>query len=172
MTLSINGLNFLPHRMWSLENISQARAFSLFIIMIIIIINMFILIIFAACGVSFNESSGEVSSPNFPDYFPTSQSPCSWRITVPSGRIKLTFHYFILEPNRETFCTSQSVGARLAITNVDSNDNRTPFELCGQEIPPPVYSVGKFMTLTLTVGAKARPGFNLSYETITDDTCE
>ena len=41
-------------------------------------------------------SSGFVSSPNFPGNFLPSQQ-CIWIITVPSGRIKLSFLNFTLD---------------------------------------------------------------------------
>jgi len=106
-----------------------------------------------------------VSSPNFPGDFPPN-SLCIWNITVPSGRIKLSFFNFTFEPNDQTQCSSNDQGARLKITNVAHS---TPFELCGRSIPAPVYSVGDYLGIQLHTHTNGYSGFNASYETVTDE---
>uniref|UniRef100_A0A3B4YSD3 Zgc:154142 n=1 Tax=Seriola lalandi dorsalis TaxID=1841481 RepID=A0A3B4YSD3_SERLL len=51
----------------------------------------------APCGGSFSSDQGEITSPNWPsDYH--SQSVCTWRITVPSGKsIHVAFTHFELQ---------------------------------------------------------------------------
>ena len=121
-------------------------------------------IFFAACqpgGIALTgASSGFVSSPNFPGDFPPNFL-CIWNITVPSGRIKLSFFNFTFEPNDQ--------GARLKITNVAHS---TPFELCGRSIPAPVYSVGDYLGIQLHTHTNGYSGFNASYETVTDEMCK
>ena len=112
-----------------------------------------------------------MSSPNFPGNFPQS-STCTWTINVPSGRIKLTFHNFTLNPNENTDCTGGAQGVRVIITNVASDDDHTPFRLCGQTIPAPVYSVSTSMQIQLITDTLVYSGFNASYETITDEMCK
>ncbi|XP_044177300.1 deleted in malignant brain tumors 1 protein-like isoform X2 [Acropora millepora] len=122
------------------------------------------------CGSILNGStSGSLSSPNFPALFPSGQTQgCSWTIRVPSGRIKLIFHNFTLEEQGNSNCVGAQ-GARLRITNVASDDNQANFVLCGPMLPFPVYSTGNFMSLTLVSATNDVPGFNASYETITDE---
>ena len=128
---------------------------------------------FSACGAILNGSaSGSLSSPNFPALFPSGQTQgCSWTIRVPNGRIKLVFHNFTLEEQGNSNCVGAQ-GARLSITNVASDDNQRNFALCGPKLPSPVYSTGNFMTLTLVSATNNVPGFNASYETITDEMCK
>ncbi|KAL9973057.1 hypothetical protein ACROYT_G019466 [Oculina patagonica] len=123
------------------------------------------------CGDALTGSSGFLTSKNFPGDF-SQYEDCAWNITVPAGHIiKLTFLNFTLEPNQNTDCTSAS-GARLSITNVASNDNNSPFQLCGQKVPAPVYSVGNFIQVRLISGNNVFSGFNASYEAITEnDIC-
>lgn len=84
-------------------------------------------------------SSGFVASSNFPNNFDP-QKICVWTITVPSGRVKLSFLNFTLEKGQNTDCSGPNFGgASLIITNVASDDGRSPFRLCGQSIPDPVY---------------------------------
>ena len=98
---------------------------------------------------------------------------CSWTITVPSGRIKLSFLNFTLEPDQNTDCTGPNQGgASVTITNIASNDGRNPFKLCDQNIPDPVYSDANSIQITLLTTSSAVPGFNASYETVTDEMCK
>ena len=53
-----------------------------------------------------------------------------------------------------------------------SDDNQANFVLCGPMLPFPVYSTGNFMSLTLVSATNDVPGFNASYETITDEMCK
>lgn len=127
------------------------------------------LFFYAACvspGDILNGSSGFFSSPNFPNNFPTNNN-CTWNITVPAGRIiKVTFVNFTLEPGQNTACRGESEGARVFITNVASDDGEQEFQLCGRDLPTPVYSVGNSIQVRLRSLANGYPGFNASYEAI------
>ena len=104
-------------------------------------------------------SSGLFVSPNFPNNFPQ-YSRCIWNITVTSGYIiKLTFHHFVLDPYPYT--------ARVTITNVASDDRREPFQLYGQSVPSPVYSVGNSIQVIFTAFTAQFSGFNASFTAIT-----
>ena len=118
-------------------------------------------------------SSGFVASPNFPNNFDASQR-CVWTITVPSGRIKLSFLNFTLEPGQNTDCSGSNLGgASVTITNIASDDGRTNnFKLCGQTIPAPVYSDTNSIQITLRTSSNAVAGFNASFETVTDEMCK
>ena len=97
---------------------------------------------------------------------------CVWTITVPSGRIKLSFLNFTLEQGQTTDCRGAPGGALVEITNIASNDGREPFTLCGQNIPDPVYSDTNSIQITLKTASNELPGFNASYETVTDEMCK
>lgn len=91
-------------------------------------------------------------------------------ITVPSGRVKLSFLNFTLEKGQNTDCSGPNFGgASLIITNVASDDGRSPFRLCGQSIRDPVYSDASSIQITLITSTNALLGFNASYETVTND---
>ena len=83
----------------------------------------------------------------------------------------MIFHNFTLEKQGNSNCVGAQ-GARLSITNVASDDNQVNFTLCGPMLPFPVYSTGNFMSLTLVSATNDVPGFNASYETITDEMCK
>ena len=92
---------------------------------------------------------------------------------MPSGyTIEVTFLNFTLGPNQKSDCSEPAPGARVTITNVASNDERQPFQLCGQSIPQPVYSKGNFMQVTLTTPANVYSGFNASYRAIAANACK
>ena len=122
----------------------------------------------AACTSSeyLNGFSGFFSTPNFPSNYPQ-YSKCTWNITVPSGYIiKLSFLYFRLEPHQYFPCYNNPE-ARVTVTNVASDDGYQPFMLCGQSLPPPVYSVGNSVQVIFTSLSSQYPGFNASYTAIT-----
>ena len=114
-----------------------------------------------------NGFSGFFSTPNFPSNFPQ-YSRCTWNITVPSGYIiKLSFFYFRLEPNQYSPCYYDAPGARVTVTNVASDDGYQPFMLCGQSLPPAVYSVGNSVQVIFTSLSSQYPGFSATYTAIT-----
>ena len=122
----------------------------------------------AACtsGQYLNGFSGFFSTPNFPSNYPQ-YSKCTWNITVPSGYIiKLRFPYFRLEPHQYIPCYAFPE-ARVAITNVASDDGYQPFMLCGQSLFPPVYSIGNSVQVIFTSRRSQYPGFNATYTAIT-----
>ena len=123
----------------------------------------------AACtsGKYLNGFSGFFSTPNFPRNY-TQYSTCIWNITVPSGYIiKISFLYFELGPHKRIPCYSDVPEARVTVTNVASDDGYQPFMLCGQSLPPPVYSVGNSVQVIFTSLSSQYPGFNATYTAIT-----
>ncbi|CAH3166441.1 unnamed protein product [Porites lobata] len=118
-------------------------------------------------GEYLNGFSGFFSTPNFPNNYPQ-YSKCTWNITVPSGYIiKLSFLYFGLEPYQYILCYYYAPGARVTVTNVASDDGYQPFMLCGQSLPPAVYSVGNSVQVIFTSLNSQYPGFNATYTAIT-----
>jgi len=86
---------------------------------------------------------------------------------VPFGRsIKVTFFSFTLEQNQSSACIGEPEGASVFITNVASDDGAQEFQLCGRELPAPVYSVGNTIQVRLRSAGNGYPGFNASYEAI------
>ena len=134
--------------------------------MILKLINLFS---YAACvspGDSLSGSTGNFSSPNFPNNFPTN-SHCNWTITVPAGRIiKVTFFTFALDPFHNTNCLGGNGIPHVFISNVASDDALSEFKICGTNLPRPVYSVGNSIQVRLLTGGNAYQGFNASYEAI------
>ena len=84
----------------------------------------------------------------------------------------MSFLNFTLEPGQTTDCSSPPGGAFVEITSIASNDGDNPFRLCGQNIPDPVYSEANSIQISLTATSNALPGFNASYETVTDEMCK
>ena len=127
----------------------------------------------AACnssGLVLSGSSGFLWSPNFPNNFPAN-SNCTWNITVPSRKIiKMSFLSFTLESGQLRNCAGAPPGsARVSITNVASDDGKTPFQLCGQDLPAPVYSEGNSIQVRFVSGSTIERGFNASYEAMNKD---
>ena len=85
----------------------------------------------------------------------------------------MSFLNFTLEQGQNTDCTGSNLGgASVTITNIASDDGRSPFQLCGQNIPDPVYSDTNSIQITLKTASNELPGFNASYETVTDEMCK
>ena len=107
--------------------------------------------------------------PQFPNSF-IANSNCTWNITVPTGSIiKLSFFSFTLEPNKGSACIGEPPGARVFITNVASDNGRQDFQICGQDLPDPVYSVGNSILVRLQSLSNVYSGFNASYEAIDEE---
>ena len=61
--------------------------------------------------------------------------------------------------------------ARVFISNVASHGGKPgDFKICGQKLPPPVYSDGNFLQVTFESRATVNKGFNASFEAIDRDT--
>ena len=122
--------------------------------------------------VNLNGWSGYFWSPNFPNNFPTNRTS-TWNITVPSGKIiKLIFFKFTLVTGENDDCAGAvPASARVFISNVASHDGKPgDFKICGQKLPPPVYSDGNFLQVTFESRATVNKGFNASFEAIDRDT--
>ena len=137
-----------------------------FVLIDVKLINLFT---YTACvppGDVLGGSTGNFSSPNFPNNF-SANSNCSWTITVPAGRIiKVTFFSFALHPTHNTNCGGGSGIPHVSITNVASDDAQNEFKICGERLPDPVYSVGNSIQVRLITGDNIYQGFNASYEAI------
>ena len=131
---------------------------------------------FSACsylGESINTFSGHISSPNFPNNYDANRI-CTWNITVPGGKIiKLTFLNFTLVAGENDDCAGAAAdSARVFITNVASHGGKpNDFKICGQKLPPPVYSEGNFIQVRFeSRTGPVNKGFNATFEAIDGDS--
>ncbi|XP_066025209.1 uncharacterized protein [Pocillopora verrucosa] len=124
-------------------------------------------------GKSINATSGHISSPNFPNNYNTN-SVCTWNITVPGGKtIKLTFLSFTLVAGENDDCAGAAAdSARVFITNVASHGGKpNDFKICGQKLPPPVYSEGHFIQVRFeSRTGLVNKGFNAIFQAIEGDS--
>ena len=124
-------------------------------------------------GESINATSGQISSPNFPNNYDTNRI-CTWNITVTGGKIiKLTFLNFTLVAGENDDCGGAAAeSARVFITNVASHEGKpNDFKSCGQKLPAPVYSGGNFIQVRFESRAgPVNKGFNVTFEAIDGDS--
>ena len=120
-----------------------------------------------------NASSGHISSLNFPDVYEANRI-CTWNITVPHGKIiKLTFLNFTLVAGENDDCAGAAAdSARVFITDVASHGGKpNDFKICGQKLPPPVYSEGNVIQVRFeSRTGLVHKGFNATFETIYRDS--
>ena len=100
---------------------------------------------------------------------------CTWNITVPHGKIiKLTFLSFTLVAGENDDCAGAAAdSARVFITDVASHGGKpNDFKICGQKLPPPVYSEGNFIQVRFESGTPSlvNKGFNATFEAIDGDS--
>ena len=99
---------------------------------------------------------------------------CTWNITVPHGKIiKLTFLNFTLVAGENDDCAGAAADSALVfITNVASHEGKpNDFKICGQKLPPPVYSEGNVIQVRFeSRTGLVHKGFNATFETIYRDS--
>ncbi|XP_061657366.1 bone morphogenetic protein 1-like isoform X3 [Syngnathoides biaculeatus] len=112
----------------------------------------------AGCDLVVNGVSGTISSPNWPEKYP-SKKACTWTLsTTPGHRIKLVFNEIDMEAHLE--CAYD----RLEI--FDGTDVRAPSlaRVCGAKKPSPVISSDKAMFLRFfSDNSVQKRGFKASY---------
>ena len=65
---------------------------------------------------------------------------------------------------------ASDASARVFISNVASHGGKPgDFEICGQNLPPPVYSDGNFLQVIFESRTTVSKGFNASFEAIDRD---
>ena len=93
---------------------------------------------------------------------------------MPGGKIiKLTFLNFTLVAGENDDCAGAAdSSARVFITNVASHGgNPNDFKICGQKLPPPVYSEGNFIQVRFeSRTGLVNKGFNATFEAIDGDS--
>uniref|UniRef100_A0A8C3G5H6 Metalloendopeptidase n=1 Tax=Cyclopterus lumpus TaxID=8103 RepID=A0A8C3G5H6_CYCLU len=112
----------------------------------------------AGCDHAVNTVSGTMSSPNWPDKYP-SKKACTWSLsTTPGHRIKLVFNEIDMEAHLE--CTYDHLEI------FDGRDSRAPSLglFCGTKKPSPVVSTGNKMFLRFfSDNSVQKRGFEASY---------
>ncbi|XP_034754496.1 dorsal-ventral patterning tolloid-like protein 1 isoform X1 [Etheostoma cragini] len=114
----------------------------------------------AECEHKIHSPSGTLSSPNWPDKYP-SRKECTWDITAtPGHRIKIAFNEFEIEQHQE--CAYDHLEA----FDGDSDTAAILGRLCGSKIPEQLLSTGNKMYLRFISDASVqRKGFQASHST-------
>nr|VZI15898.1 unnamed protein product [Spirometra erinaceieuropaei] len=112
-----------------------------------------------ACGGLLNADNGDISSPEFPDWYPPN-SKCVWNIEVPLGfSVVLTFENFELED------TPDCQYDYLKIFDGPSDSSPLLRTSCGTQIPADISSTGNTMTVVFgTDEFGHKTGFRARFE--------
>ncbi|XP_076614626.1 bone morphogenetic protein 1-like [Chaetodon auriga] len=112
----------------------------------------------AGCDHAINSVSGTISSPNWPDRYP-SKKACTWSLSMtPGHRIKLVFNEIDMEAHLECAYDHLEI--------FDGRDMRVPTlgRFCGTKKPSPVISSGNKMFLRFfSDNSVQKRGFEASY---------
>ncbi|XP_047573691.1 tolloid-like protein 1 isoform X4 [Lutra lutra] len=114
----------------------------------------------AECEQKIHSPSGFITSPNWPDKYP-SRKECTWEIsTTPGHRIKLAFSEFEIEQHQECAYDHLEV--------FDGETEKSPIlgRLCGNKIPEPLVATGSNMFVRFVSDASVqRKGFQATHST-------
>ncbi|XP_048462936.1 cubilin [Rhincodon typus] len=117
------------------------------------------LMIDPACGGTYEDSKGILTTPNWPNAYPSNRQ-CVYIIRQPTGeRIHLQFTYMDLESNNS--CSSVSVEVRDGETELDPLINK----FCGSTLPAPITTNGNKLWIKFESDISAsKGGFIALYE--------
>ncbi|XP_060155630.1 tolloid-like protein 1 isoform X4 [Globicephala melas] len=114
----------------------------------------------AECEQKIHSPSGFITSPNWPDKYP-SRKECTWEISAtPGHRIKLIFSEFEIEQHQECAYDHLEV--------FDGETEKSPIlgRLCGNKIPEPLVATGNKMFVRFVSDASVqRKGFQATHST-------
>ncbi|XP_065550109.1 tolloid-like protein 1 isoform X2 [Lathamus discolor] len=117
----------------------------------------------AECEQKIHSPNGIITSPNWPDKYP-SRKECTWEISAtPGQRVKLTFNEFEIEQHQECAYDHLEV--------FDGESEKAPIlgRLCGNKIPDPLIATGNKMFLRFVSDASVqRKGFQATHSTDCD----
>lgn len=104
---------------------------------------------------------GDVTSPGYPDYYP-SRKDCVWHfMTTPGHRIKLVFNEFEMEPHQE--CAYDHI----VLYDGHSTEANTLGRFCGSKVPHPIVASTNEMYMVFKSDASVqRKGFKASHTTV------
>uniref|UniRef100_A0A672RLV7 Metalloendopeptidase n=1 Tax=Sinocyclocheilus grahami TaxID=75366 RepID=A0A672RLV7_SINGR len=112
----------------------------------------------AGCDHVVNSVSGTITSPNWPDKYP-SKKACTWALsTTPGHRIKIAFNEIDMEPHLE--CTYDHIEI------YDGRDGKAPSlgRYCGTKKPQPIISSGNKMFIRFfSDNSVQKKGFEASH---------
>ncbi|XP_049577209.1 dorsal-ventral patterning tolloid-like protein 1 isoform X2 [Syngnathus scovelli] len=114
----------------------------------------------AECEHKIHSASGSLSSPNWPDKYP-SRKECTWDITAtPGHRVRITFSEFEIEQHQE--CAYDHLEA----FDGDGEAAAILGRLCGNKVPEPLVSTANRMYLRFISDASVqRKGFQATHAT-------
>jgi tolkin protein len=117
------------------------------------------------CQYEITKPVGDVTSPNWPDYYP-SRKDCVWHFTTTTGhRIKLAFNDFEIEAHMD--CTYD----KLDIYDGDNDNAALLSRLCGSGQMSPVISSSNRLYMTFSSDASVqRKGFHITHTTVCGGT--
>uniref|UniRef100_A0A8C6MNH6 Tolloid like 1 n=1 Tax=Moschus moschiferus TaxID=68415 RepID=A0A8C6MNH6_MOSMO len=114
----------------------------------------------AECEQKIHSPSGFITSPNWPDKYP-SRKECTWEISAtPGHRIKLAFTEFEIEQHQECAYDHLEV--------FDGETEKSPVlgRLCGNKVPEPLVATGNNMFIRFVSDASVqRKGFQATHST-------
>ncbi|XP_017661474.1 PREDICTED: tolloid-like protein 1 [Lepidothrix coronata] len=114
----------------------------------------------AECEQKIHSPNGIITSPNWPDKYP-SRKECTWEISAtPGQRVKLMFNEFEIEQHQECAYDHLEV--------FDGESEKSPIlgRLCGNKIPDPLIATGNKMFLRFISDASVqRKGFQATHST-------
>jgi tolkin len=112
------------------------------------------------CKYEITAPHGQIFSPNYPEYYPSSKD-CIWHFTTtPGHRIRLVFNVFDIEPHQE--CAYDHI----AVYDGSSSDSTTLGRFCGSKLPHPISSTANEMYLVFNSDVTVqRKGFFASHST-------
>uniref|UniRef100_A0A671V8B6 Metalloendopeptidase n=1 Tax=Sparus aurata TaxID=8175 RepID=A0A671V8B6_SPAAU len=112
----------------------------------------------AGCDHTVNSVSGTITSPNWPDKYP-SKKACTWALTTtPGHRIKIAFNEIDMEAHLE--CAYDHIEI------YDGRDGKAPSmgRFCGTKKPPPITSSGnKLFVRFFSDNSVQKKGFEASH---------
>ncbi|XP_076463979.1 tolloid-like protein 1 [Babylonia areolata] len=113
------------------------------------------------CQYEISKTEGEITSPNWPNFYPA-RKDCVWHFTTkPGHRVKLTFREFGLEPHQE--CTYDHI----VLFDGDDTNARSLGVFCGSAIPDAITSSGNTMFMVFYSDASVqRKGFEAEYTSV------
>ncbi|XP_053392429.1 tolloid-like protein 1 isoform X5 [Mercenaria mercenaria] len=113
------------------------------------------------CQHEITAPSGEISSPNWPDFYP-SRKDCVWHFSTVNGhRVKIIFENFELEQHQE--CTYDHIEVFDGSNNYATSLGR----FCGAKIPHQVISTGNELYIVFYSDASVqRKGFHATHTTV------
>ncbi|KAG8592594.1 hypothetical protein GDO81_000555 [Engystomops pustulosus] len=114
----------------------------------------------AECEHRIHSPNGVITSPNWPDKYP-SRKECTWEISAtPGHRVKLTFTEFEIEQHQE--CAYD----HLEVFDGETEKSSILGRLCGNKIPEPLVATGNKMFLRFVSDASVqRKGFQATHST-------